>query len=74
MHDVAPSAVTIAVAMDAISCTMNLTVSFLLIIFIFSFSHFYIFKALGRSPKRLVSLSRIIAVVVASAVATGVAT
>ncbi len=33
MHDVAPSAVTIAVAIDAIICTMNFNVSFLLIIF-----------------------------------------
>ena len=35
MHEVAPSAVTIAVAIDAINCTINLTVSFLLIVFIF---------------------------------------
>ena len=33
MHEVAPSAVTIAVAIDAIICTMNLTVSLLVIIF-----------------------------------------
>ena len=33
MHDVAPSAVTIAVAIDAIICTMNLMVSLLLIMF-----------------------------------------
>ena len=32
-HDVAPSAVTIAVAILAIICTMNFNVSFLLIIF-----------------------------------------
>ena len=32
MHEVAPRAVRIADAMDAISCTMNLTVSFLLIV------------------------------------------
>ena len=36
MHDVAPSAVTIAVAIDAINCTINLTVSFLLIIHLLS--------------------------------------
>ena len=35
MHDVAPSAVTIAVAIDAIICTMNFNVSFLLITLIF---------------------------------------
>jgi hypothetical protein len=32
MQEVAPSAVRIADAMDAISCTINLTVSFLLIL------------------------------------------
>ena len=32
MHEVAPSAVKIAVAIDAMSCTMNLMVSFLLIV------------------------------------------
>jgi hypothetical protein len=32
MHEVAPSAVKIAVAIDAIICTMNLMVSFLLIV------------------------------------------
>ena len=32
MHEVVPSAVTIAVAIDAIICTMNLMVSFLLIV------------------------------------------
>ena len=32
MHDVAPRAVTIAVAIDAIICTMNLIVSFLPIV------------------------------------------
>ena len=31
MHDVAPRAVRIADAIDAINCTINLTVSFLLI-------------------------------------------
>ena len=35
MHDVAPRAVTIAVAIDAIICTINLTVSLLLIMFNF---------------------------------------
>ena len=34
-HDVAPSAVTIAVAIDAIICTMNLMVSLLLIVVCF---------------------------------------
>ena len=46
MHDVAPSAVTIAVAIDAINCTINLTVSFLLIIF----SFFLFFILLGKLP------------------------
>ena len=32
-HDVAPSAVTMAVATDAMICTINLMVSFLLIMF-----------------------------------------
>ena len=31
IHDVAPSAVRIALAIDAINCTINLVVSFLLI-------------------------------------------
>ena len=35
-HDVAPSAVTFAVAIDAMICTMNLMVSFLLIILMFN--------------------------------------
>ena len=35
MHDVAPSAVTIAVAIDAIICTINFNVSFLVIILMF---------------------------------------
>ena len=39
----APSAVTIAVAILAIICTINLIVSFLVIIQIFTFSHFFIF-------------------------------
>ena len=37
-HDVAPRAVTIAVAIDAMICTMNLIVSFLLIILMFNVS------------------------------------
>ena len=35
MHDVVPRAVTIAVAIDAIICTMNLMVSLLVIMFNF---------------------------------------
>ena len=53
MHDVAPSAVTIAVAIDAIICTMNLMVSLLLIMFnflIFSFLHFYIKRVGAFAP------------------------
>ena len=42
MHDVAPSAVTIAVAIDAIICTMNLMVS--LFVIIFNFLPFYLFN------------------------------
>ena len=34
-HDVAPSAVSIAVAIDAINCTINFAVSFLLIVVYF---------------------------------------
>ena len=37
MHDAAPSAVTIAVAIDAIICTINLMVSLLLITQFFNF-------------------------------------
>ena len=33
IHDMAPSAVTIAVAIDAIICTMNLIVSLLVMMF-----------------------------------------
>ena len=40
MHEVVPSAVIIAVAIDAISCATNLIVSFLLIT---QFLHFCIF-------------------------------
>ena len=42
MHDVAPRAVTIAVATDAMICTMNLMVSFFVMVLIFKFYHFYI--------------------------------
>ena len=35
-HDVAPSAVSIADAIDAISCTMNFAVSFLVIVLMFN--------------------------------------
>ena len=45
MQLVAPSAVTIAVATDAMICTMNLMVSLFVIIFIFylfTFSTFYL--------------------------------
>ena len=36
MHEVAPSAVTMAVATDAMICTMNLRVSLLLIVHLLS--------------------------------------
>ena len=42
MHDVAPSAVTIAVAIDAIICTINFNVSFLLITLIFYWLIFWL--------------------------------
>ena len=53
MHEVAPSAVTIAVAIDAIICTMNLMVSLFVIIsnfYIFTFSHFYIKRVGAFAP------------------------
>ena len=37
IHDVAPRAVTIAVATDAIICTINLSVSFFVMVLIFKF-------------------------------------
>ena len=43
MQDVAPSAVRIADAIDAINCTINLVVSFLLIFTSFLFLPFYLF-------------------------------
>jgi hypothetical protein len=43
MQLVAPSAVTIAVATDAIICTINLSVSLLVMVLIFKFYHFYNF-------------------------------
>ena len=42
MHDVAPSAVTIAVAILAIICTINFNVSFLLITLIFYWLIFWL--------------------------------
>ena len=40
IHDVAPSAVSIALAMDTINCVINFTVSFLLIFSSFLFYPF----------------------------------
>ena len=37
MHEVAPRAVRIADAIEAISCTMNLAVSFFVMVFLFSY-------------------------------------
>ena len=54
MQDVAPSAVRIADAIDAINCTINLVVSFLLIFTSFLFLPFYLFTfnlILGTVPK-----------------------
>ena len=45
---VAPSAVTIAVATDAMICTINLMVSFLLIILMFHVSCFARLRRLAR--------------------------
>ena len=48
MQLVAPSAVTIAVATDAIICTINLSVSLLVMVLIFKFYHFYNFYIVQR--------------------------
>jgi hypothetical protein len=48
MQLVAPSAVTIAVATDAIICTMNFIVSRLVMVLIFKFYHFYNFYIVQR--------------------------
>jgi hypothetical protein len=48
MHDVAPRAVTIAVATDAMICTINLSVSLLVMVLIFKFYHFYNFCIVQR--------------------------
>ena len=64
MQLVAPSAVTIAVAIDAIICTMNLMVSLFVIIFnFFTFLPFqlFTFKRWGFRPARLISLSGYVA-------------
>ena len=56
----APRAVTIAVAIDAIICTMNLIVSLFVIIFnFFTFLPFqlFTFKRWGFRPARLISLA-----------------
>ena len=53
MQLVAPSAVTIAVATDAIICTMNFIVSRLVMVLIFKFyqfSNFYIVQRVGAAP------------------------
>ena len=48
MQLVAPSAVTIAVATDAMICTINLSVSLLVMVLIFNFYHFYNFYIVQR--------------------------
>ena len=48
MQLVAPRAVTIAVAIDAIICTMNLMVSLFVMVLIFKFYHFYNFYIVQR--------------------------
>ena len=67
MHDVAPSAVTIAVAIDAIICTMNLMVSLFVIVYIFL--PFYLFNFLPLSvgafaPRALIALAWVVAALV----------
>ena len=59
MQLVAPSAVTIAVATDAMICTMNLMVSFFVMVLIFIFCHFYNFYIVQRvGAKPLARLCR----------------
>ena len=48
MQLVAPSSVTIAVATDAMICTINLSVSLLVMVLIFKFNHFYNFYIVQR--------------------------
>ena len=48
MQLVAPRAVTIAVATDAIICTINLSVSLLVMVLIFKYYHFYNFYIVQR--------------------------
>ena len=48
MQLVAPSAVTIAVATDAMICTINLSASLLVMVLIFKFNHFYNFYIVQR--------------------------
>ena len=48
MQLVAPSAVTIAVATDAMICTINLSVSLLVMVLISKFYHFYNFYIVQR--------------------------
>ena len=56
MQLVAPRAVTIAVAILAIICTMNLMVSLFVMVLIFKFYHFYNFyivQRVGATPLTL---------------------
>ena len=48
MQLVAPSVVTIAVATDAMICTINLSVSLLVMVLIFKYYHFYNFYIVQR--------------------------
>jgi hypothetical protein len=48
MQLVAPSAVTIAVATDAMICTINLSVSLLVMVLFLKFYHFYNFYIVQR--------------------------
>ena len=72
MQLVAPSAVTMAVATDAIICTMNFIVSRLVMVLIFKFYHFcnfYIVQRVGAVPLALcalISLTWVVAAIVAA--------
>ena len=72
MHDVAPSAVTMAVATDAIICTINFNVSLLVMVLFFKFYHFcnfYIVQRVGAVPLALcalIALAWVIAAIVAA--------
>ena len=76
MQEVAPRAVRMADAIEAISCTINFAVSFLVIVLEFSFFHFLIFtfKRMGAvAPSALVVAASGL-VVIGITASTGVTT